>query len=308
MNIKDKLFLGGTITIPILNYSRSSSYTETDITGNSFNNFNSFTANEKLKTTGAGINAKLGMIYKPVEYVRLGLTFHSPTVYELTDKYTTEIITDLEGYGGVGIKRQSSLDFNNNEPGESKYNLTTPWRVIASGSYVFREVENVKKQRAFITADMEYIDYKSASFAATDVDDVDSQNYFDELNRVIDQQYKRAFNFRFGGELKFNTIMLRLGGAYYGNPYKTEKADRIKLAGGLGYRDKGVFVDLTYVYAMNKDVNYPYRLEDKANDPAIYKKQYRKYCCHYRVQIIRPPESIKSININCWCFLNLCRG
>ena len=72
----------------------------------------------------------------------------------------------------------------------------------------------------------------------------------------------------FDGELKFNTIMVRLGGAYYGNPYKEDKANRIKLGGGLGYRNKGFFVDLTYVYAINKDVNYPYRLQDKPDDPA----------------------------------------
>jgi len=271
VNIKDKLFLGGTLTIPILNFHRSSTYKESDATANSSNNFNNFLANETLKTTGVGINAKIGLIYKPVEYVRLGLAIHSPTVYDLTDKYTTEIITDLEGYGGAGTKRQSSLDFNNNEPGELKYNLTTPWRIIASGSYVFREVENVRRQKAFITADIEYINYKAASFSSVDDQNTNIANYFNDLNEVIDQQYKGAFNFRLGGELKFNTIMVRLGGAYYSNPYKNEKADRIKLAGGLGYRDKGFFIDLTYVYAMNKDVNYPYRLQDKPNDPASLK-------------------------------------
>ena len=271
VNIKDKLFLGGTLTIPILNFHRSSTYKESDAATNPANNFNNFLVNETLKTTGVGINAKIGLIYKPVEYVRLGLAIHSPTVYDLTDKYSTEIITDLEGYGGAGTKRQSSLDFNNNEPGELKYNLTTPWRIIASGSYVFREVENVRRQKAFITADIEYVNYKSASFSSVDDQDTDIANYFNDLNEVIDQQYKGAFNFRLGGELKFNTIMVRLGGAYYGNPYKDEKANRIKLAGGLGYRDKGFFIDLTYVYAMNKDVNYPYRLQDNPNDPASLK-------------------------------------
>lgn len=177
----------------------------------------------------------------------------------------------LEGYGGAGVKKQSSNDFNNNQRGEFKYNLTTPWRIIASGSYVFREVENVKRQKAFITADIEYINYKSALYKATNNQNVDANNYLNDLNKVIDQQYKGAFNFRLGGELKFNTIMVRLGSAYYGNPYQNEKADRMKLAGGLGYRDKGFFLDLTYVYSMNKDVNYPYRLQDKPNDPASIK-------------------------------------
>ena len=270
VNVRDKLFFGGTLTIPVLNYNRSSSFKESDATANASNNFNYSLANETLETKGVGINAKLGLIYKPVEYVRLGIAIHSPTFYKLTDKYTTEIITDLEGYGGAGIKKQSSLDFNNNLPGELKYNLSTPWRIIGSASYVFREVENVKRQKAFITADLEYVNYKSASFTATD-NNIDTKNYFIDLNNAIKEQYKGAFNLRVGGELKFNTIMFRLGGAYYGNPYKNEKADRVKLSGGLGYRDKGFFADLTYVYAMNKDVNYPYRLQDKPNDPASIK-------------------------------------
>ena len=271
VNFGDKLFLGGTLTLPILNYNRTNQFTETDATANKTNNFNYATINETLETKGLGINGKIGLIYKPVEYVRLGIALHTPTFYELTDKYTTEIITDLEGYGGAGVKRQSSLDFNNNKKGEFKYNLTTPWRIIGSASYVFREVENVKRQKAFITADIEYVNYKSASYTAIDAQDIGTKNYFAALNKVIDQQYKGALNLRLGGELKFNTVMFRLGGAYYGNPYKNEKADRVKLSGGLGYRNKGFFADLTYVYNMNKDVNYPYRLQDKPNDPATIK-------------------------------------
>ena len=199
-----------------------------------------------------------------MEYVRLGLAFHSPTFYELTDKYTTTITSDVEGYGGgERVKTQTSGVFTNDLPGEFKYNLTTPWKVIASASYVFREVENVKNQRGFITADAEYINYKSASFKAID-ENADDKSYFKELNGVIDQQYKSAINFRLGGELKFNTIMFRLGGAYYSNPYKDEKASRVKIGGGLGYRNKGVFIDLAYVYAINKDIHYPYRLQENA--------------------------------------------
>ncbi len=271
VNMRDKLFLGGTISVPILNYKRTTNYKESDATTNTSNNFNYFQVNETLQSKGYGINAKVGLIYKPVEYVRLGLAIHSPTFYEITDKYTTEIITDLEGYGGAGVKHQSSKDFNNGQPGEYKYNLITPWRVAASASYVFREVENVQRQKAFITADIEYVNYKASSYKVIDNTDNDTKNYFTQLNKTIDDQYKSAFNFRLGGELKFNTIMFRLGGSYYGNPYKTEKADRFKVAGGLGYRDKGIFIDLTYVYAMNKDVHYPYRLQTKTNDPAFIK-------------------------------------
>ena len=87
------------------------------------------------------------------------------------------------------------------------------------------------------------------------------------MTAVVKDQYKGTFNFRVGGELKFNTIMGRLGFAYYGNPYKNspEKANMMMLSGGLGYRHKGFFVDLTYVHNMQNDYEVPYRLQDRAN-------------------------------------------
>ncbi len=67
---------------------------------------------------------------------------------------------------------------------------------------------------------------------------------------------------RVGGEIKFNTIMGRLGFGYYGNPYKDapSNANKMTLSGGLGYRNKGFFVDLTYVQLITKDFDVPYRL------------------------------------------------
>ncbi len=66
--------------------------------------------------------------------------------------------------------------------------------------------------------------------------------------------------------------MVRLGGAYYGNPYSDAalSSNITQLSGGLGYRNKGVFVDLTYAHILNKDVNFPYRIQDKANTFATY--------------------------------------
>jgi hypothetical protein len=61
--------------------------------------------------------------------------------------------------------------------------------------------------------------------------------------------------------------MTRLGFAYFTNPYRDAELDanKMNVSGGLGYRNKGIFLDLTYVQSLNKDVNFPYRLSDKAN-------------------------------------------
>ncbi|MEO6813675.1 MAG: aromatic hydrocarbon degradation protein [Ginsengibacter sp.] len=270
INLKDKWYFGGTLTFPFLRYTRNATYRESDASGNTNNDFNYFEANETLETKGIGINGKFGVIFKPVESIRLGLAVHTPTFYQLTDDYVAQVVTDLEGYGGAGIKKYSSTDITNGQPLHSKYNISTPWRLIVSGSYVFRETADVQQQRGFVTADVEYVNYKDMSFHAAD-NNADSKSYYKSLNSTIDNLYKNTINVRLGGELKFNTIMFRLGGAYYGNPYKNESADVIKVSGGLGYRKRGMFIDLTYVYSLSKDIHYPYLLEDKPNVPAMLK-------------------------------------
>jgi hypothetical protein len=140
---------------------------------------------------------------------------------------------------------------------------------------VLREVQDVTKQKGFLTADIEYVNYKFPTFGADPSNnDQSAKDYLKTVNKAIDKAYKGAVNFRVGGELKFTTIMVRLGGAYYGNPYQNingEKGSRLQLSGGLGYRNKGFFVDLGYAYTMTKDVNFPYRLQYSAYSGANIK-------------------------------------
>ena len=275
MNKNDKFMWGLSVGIPILSYNSTSTFTESDTSSNTANGFDHFTYTDEFSSKGAGINAKIGLIFKPVEFVRLGVAVHTPTyMFTLKDVRTTNLEANTENY--EGLRTASSTLFTNNQPGESKYTMLTPWKVLVSGSYVFREIENVTKQKGFVTADIEYVNHKGSDFySANEAPTQDEKNYYKSLNQVIENEYKGNFNFRLGGELKFNTIMTRLGFAYYTNPYKDPELDasRMLVSGGLGYRHKGFFIDLTYVHAFNKDVNVPYRLEDRANTFASIKNQ-----------------------------------
>lgn len=270
-NMGDKWFFGGTLGIPIMSYRSNTRYSESDTSNNNLNGFSSFTYNDNFETQGVGVNAKLGVIYRPQDYIRVGLAVHTPSVFLLTDERTATLNTNLETPNGSAESfSESSNLFTNGEPGAAEYQQRSAWRAILSGSYVFREIENVKKQKGFITADIEYVNHRSGRFAsAGESENVseDEKNYYKSLNNVVKDIYKGAFNFRLGGEVKFNIIMARLGFAYYTNPYRDLgfKANRAILSGGLGYRHKGVFVDLTYAHQFSKDANFPYRLEDRAN-------------------------------------------
>ena len=267
-NHNDKIYIGGSFGLPIVNYRKESTFREEDATGNNDNDFNFNEISETFTTKGVGINGRFGVIYKPAEFIRLGVAVHTPTWYSFKDTYDATMRTDLDKFRTTpGTITVRLADVKN--PGEAdpvyKYELISPWKFMVSGSYVLREIEDVRKQKGFITADIEYVTYKSNKFQ--NAEDYDDNGYYDAVNSTMKAYYKNAMNFRVGGELKFTTIMGRLGFAYYGNPYadKELKAHKMFVSGGVGYRNAGIFIDLTYVQALQKDVSFPYRLPDKAN-------------------------------------------
>lgn len=273
-NSKDKWFVGGAIGVPLVSYSSNTVFKESDTSGNTSNYFKQFEYTDDFKTSGMGFNVKLGIIYRPRDYIRLGLAVHSPTWMFLTDTHTSSLTTEVEN--PVDKFTVNSQYFTNGQAGEAKYIQSSPFKAMASASYVFREVKDVTRQKGFISADIEYVQHRGSRFQSDNEKVTDEEKvYYKALNKVVKSNYKGAFNFRVGGELKFKIIMARLGFAYYGNPYKDKdlKANRMLLSGGLGYRNKGFFADLTYVHAMSKDVNFPYRLQDRANTYAELKQQ-----------------------------------
>ncbi|MEO6537252.1 MAG: aromatic hydrocarbon degradation protein [Ferruginibacter sp.] len=274
VNLKEKWLFGGSVGIPLINYKSNTTFKESDTSTNTNNFFNAYEYNDNFTTQGVGINIKLGAIYRPQEYFRLGLAVHTPSFMWLTDKRTTTLNTQLEN--PVKGFSATSTDFTNNQPGNSKYTQSSTWKAILSASYVFREIENVKKQRAFITADIEYLNHNGSKFRSDNPEvTLGEKAYYKDLNEAVKDEYKGALNFRVGGELKFNTIMGRLGFAYYSSPYQdaTLKASHMLLSGGLGYRNQGFFIDLTYIHNITKDINFPYRLQDRDFSFASIKQQ-----------------------------------
>jgi len=266
-NMNDQLYVGGSLTIPIIRFSRDLFYSERDATTNTNNQFSSFEYKETYISNGTGIGAKMGLIYKPKEFIRLGFALHTPQLMTFNDQIRSSMVTNTESY--AGLQNESSDALNSGNAGNSRYTLLTPYRIIGSASYVFREVNDTRLQRGFISADLEFVNYRGARFSSANenVGDITLQNYYQAINETIKETYRGNINFKLGGELKFNTWMFRLGGAFYGSPYADNvlNANRIIGSGGLGYRNKGFFIDLTYSHIMNKDFQFPYLLNDKPN-------------------------------------------
>jgi hypothetical protein len=180
------------------------------------------------------------------------------------DEISASMTTDTEGYAGV--LTETSANLNSGNKGVRTYSVSTPWRAIFSGSYVFNEVADTKRQRAFVSADVEVVNHPGSRFrAATEMADL--MPFYDALNATIKEIYRPSVNIRLGGELKFDPVAFRLGAGYFSSPYKEKalQANRLMFSGGLGYRKNGFFIDAAYQYWVTKDVQFPYVLADNIN-------------------------------------------
>ncbi|HEY0272961.1 MAG TPA: hypothetical protein VGC22_07230, partial [Chitinophaga sp.] len=105
----------------------------------------------------------------------------------------------------------------------------------------------------------EYEDYASSSLKFKNglSDDNQASN---DVQTDIKNSYQAASNIRVGGEIKIDVWAFRAGFAYYGNPYATGSLDgsRKYYSAGLGYRNKGFYADLTYVYMNSNLQDQPY--------------------------------------------------
>lgn len=251
---QDKLMLGATLGIPILRFLRERTYEEHDLSGNFDNDFDWYTYHEDLRTTGVGVNLKLGFIYKISDGFRIGAAFHTPTFYGMTDYFNSAVTANTENFHGVTTAVALENQYN--------YNLTTPLRAILSGT-------GMLGNRGFVTVDYEYVDYKSARF---NFDYSSGANDYESyINGQIRNLYQGASNVRAGLELRFDPIMLRGGVGYYGSPYKYNSGyNRMDYSLGLGWRVDRIFLDFAYLHRVYKNDEQPYVLPDTDKQGSLY--------------------------------------
>ena len=241
-NLNDKIYVGATLGFPYIRYYSESFYYESDPQNNSAD-FNNWSVSEYLNTTGWGINFKIGLIAKPVEWMRIGLAYHTPTYYwAMRDNWYTVTSSDIYAY---------SLDdwyqgFYTSPTGDYKYSLTTPMRMIANLGFVVKNV-------AFITGSYEYANYSQAKFK-------DSYNSFNDENKTIGSSFKSTNNFRIGAEYRYSNLSFRGGYALYANPYKDNlnNGQRQSFSGGIGLRYSDLAIDFAYVYSKSNPDYYLY--------------------------------------------------
>ncbi|OON70815.1 OmpP1/FadL family transporter [Hymenobacter sp. CRA2] len=254
---RDKFYIGGAFGILTSRYNSTSELVETDET-NSSRSFGSLTLRDELRTRGSGFNARLGAIYRPLDWLRVGASVQSPTFFQLDDEYSTALSAEFRQPITVGGQSVSSSSVKT-EPGRYSYRLTTPWR--ASGG-----VAAVIGKYGFVSADVETLDYSEARLRnASDLQDGDTYSFASENDR-ISQIYKRVVNVRLGAEARLDAFRLRAGYASYGDPYRDSRFDRTQeyYTGGVGFRQRNLSLDLAGVYSTANRVYSPYTLASGA--------------------------------------------
>ena len=197
---------------------------------------------------GTGFAMKLGLIYKPVKWIRLGAAFHTPTWWVL--KTTSD------------VAYTSSLSTAKEPPTatDSECRLSSPLRALLSAGFVFK--------KGFVGLDYQFSDYTGMHAR--------SLGRPHTMNSHIPGQVRNTHTIRLGLEVKpVETLALRLGGGYT-TPANRDGDARLYYANEFGetndirtdfdyYNDRGNFhvtcgiggrfgrhsLDLSYVYQVN---------------------------------------------------------
>lgn len=201
---------------------------------------------QDLFTGGTGFNFRFGVIARPVEWVRVGASFQTPTFYPyMHDNYKTVIASSLDGYSTTPA---ASPD------GVYNYGMITPLK--ATGSLAF-----IIAKDGLISADYEFINYSGTRFDAPDAS-------FAEVNNTIRSKYSPTGNFRIGGEYRLGELNFRAGYGFYGSPINSIQrvpgADYSKnyYSGGMGIRHNNYFIEMGYSYTQSNEYFQQYTLEN----------------------------------------------
>ncbi len=264
-NFSNRLFLGLGIGIRSLSYTYENAYLEEDIqnihqTYNPSNgeyDFQKLGFYETIYGKGTGINASLGAIIHPTDYLRIGISLKSPTVTNVRETFQASI--DPMQYDNGDSYTKTTLQFSNS------YRLINSYEA-RFGALILFEKTGILQFEAGIK------DYTQTRFEARGTS---GSTAFSQLNREISDFLQFSYSLRGGGEIKLDNFYIRAGYAYIsgalneqGQIYYDLQGDAQKLdiaqhivSAGIGYRINNVFFDVAFLRQMQKDKFLPYSID-----------------------------------------------
>lgn len=259
MNISHKVYIGATFGFQTLDYSFRSAYGEQFSTGAEMQLNNSF------QTRGVGTKLSVGAIVRPTDFLRLGISYQSPTwYYSLKDTYSADIET-------TGASSATGYVYYSTSSAYSTYAYNTPQKVQASAAIMFGK-------SGFLNFDYEYADYSSMKYVSKDSNtDIFATSAYQYENSQISDYALSTHTFKLGAEVRMaSQYSLRAGAAYrtsnsgsitrslMDNTTRTDMeyfVDKGMFYGslGVGYRYNGFGLDLAYAYTQQNQEYYPFQ-------------------------------------------------
>lgn len=245
-NYDEKIIMGATIGVPFISLTEEKEYKEVDEGSGPDGNvpfFDDLVYREELTTTGIGINAKIGLIYRINQMFRVGLAAHTPTGFRLEDSFKSSM--------------EYSYTVNDPEFGSAEspdglfdYRLRTPWRLIGSFGIVIGK-------SGFVSGEVERVNYSKNSFGFDSF--VEAER---EANDGITANLQSAMNFRVGGEFSYDIFRFRAGLNLFQSPLVGDDTTNNSISAGVGIRQQNFFIDLGYKRYNVKETYVPYLLSD----------------------------------------------
>ncbi|MBR1576240.1 MAG: outer membrane protein transport protein [Bacteroidales bacterium] len=254
-NVDDKLYFGGNVGIISLTFKESINRAESAVNQNDFalilDDMETAWLNGRerysLETDGTGIYGKFGLIWLPVEGLRLGAAVKTPTLLNISERWLWDAVCNFEGFNS---------NLYETPVGDYTYQLVTPFNFNLGAAYTLGS-------QAMLSVDWERTDFRSMRFREADR----SFGYgsFSEDNEYIRQNAGVTNNFRVGAEYKVTPAFALRAGYSYKN-YAEKKANVQDLTHtaslGFGYSSPGsFFLDAAVRYTQCPD-NWYYPYDD----------------------------------------------
>jgi len=256
-NHSNKIYLGMGFNLQSVNHSMKKSFTEINNGQDSIRDMSSLEYTHNITTSGIGAGLNLGIIFRPVNYLRFGVSYQSPKVLHLKDKFDFGLKSEFDLNAVDPYTNVPKENFSGEEKDfEYTYKVITPSRITGSLALQY-------KKRGMLTADIEMVDYTTTRMEKKESADPG----FALENRTLKDNYRKAMNYRIGGELNSGMYRFRAGYSYQASPYKdnaiafNEKLARKSVSFGIGLADKDYNLDIGYTISKWADYSSPYSVE-----------------------------------------------
>lgn len=206
-NWDDLFYLGFGLTTTTIDYFLSSSYKE------NFPEKDFLYLDNLLHTVGLGTSLSVGAIIRPVDFLRLGVSYYSPTWMRLKDNFSAEAGSRysqaVDEHGNPYPEEAWFMNAKTPEATAPQYSLTGPSKAVFSAAAIFGGY-------GLLSADLELTNHQNISF-----DDTPDFRY---SNNILRKYYKKnTLGFRLGAEIRpLQRLSLRGGFNYRESPIQGE--------------------------------------------------------------------------------------